>query len=125
VRSFYSFSYHTVSYDDPDTGLTELLVPLTRTAEFNQALEIQQSTIFIKENKVSHSFPDLLASYEISNQINAIEDMIARGEDMQLVLRLLCLTSITAGGIKTKVLENIKRDFLQVSRLWITIHACA
>lgn len=32
---------------------------------------------------------------------------------MQTVLRLLCLASIVNGGIKAKVLENIKRDFLQ------------
>jgi hypothetical protein len=42
---------HMVSYDDPDTGLSELLVPLTRTAAFNQALEIQQSTVFFKEQE--------------------------------------------------------------------------
>jgi hypothetical protein len=33
---------------------------------------------------------------------------------MQIVLRLLCLASITAGGIKTKSLENVKREILQV-----------
>lgn len=57
---------------------------------------------------------DLLASYEVSAQIAAIEDMIAQGADMQIVLRLLCLASITAGGIKAKSLENIKREVLQV-----------
>lgn len=40
--------------------------------------------------------------------------MIAQGADMQVVVRLLSLASITTGGIKTKVLENIKREFLQV-----------
>ena len=59
--------------------------------------------------------PDLLASYDVSNQIAAIEDMIAQGADMQIVVRLLCLASIVSGGIKTKILERIKRDFLQVS----------
>jgi len=33
---------------------------------------------------------------------------------MHVVLRLLCLASITAGGIKAKVLDSIKREFLQV-----------
>ncbi|RDB28384.1 Vacuolar protein sorting-associated protein 33A [Hypsizygus marmoreus] len=80
------------------TGLSELLVPLTRTEHFNKSLEIQQN---------------LLASYEVSAQVTAIEDMIAQGADMQTVLRLLCLASITAGGIKAKVLENIKREVLQ------------
>ena len=33
---------------------------------------------------------------------------------MQTVVRLLCLASITNGGIKAKALENVKREFLQV-----------
>ncbi|KAJ6601336.1 Sec1-like protein [Mycena vulgaris] len=80
------------------TGLSELLVPLTHTDQFNKTLEIQQN---------------LLASYEIPNQISAIEDLIAQGADMQTVVRLLCLASITSGGIKVKALENLKREILQ------------
>lgn len=57
---------------------------------------------------------DLLASYDVPGQITAIEDLIAQGADMQIVLRLLCLASITAGGIKAKSLEHIKREVLQV-----------
>lgn len=52
----------------------------------------------------------------MSAQVAAIEDLIAQGADMQIVIRLLCLASITAGGIKAKTLENIKREFLQVRR---------
>ncbi|KAJ7757485.1 Sec1-like protein [Mycena metata] len=80
------------------TGLSELLVPLTRTDQFNKTLEIQQN---------------LLASYEVPAQITAIEDLLAQGADMQTILRLLCLASITAGGIKLKSLENLKREILQ------------
>ncbi|KAJ7654150.1 Sec1-like protein [Mycena rosella] len=80
------------------TGLSELLVPLTHTDQFNKTLEIQQN---------------LLASYEIPSQISAIEDLIAQGADMQTVVRLLCLASITCGGIKVKALENLKREVLQ------------
>ena len=58
---------------------------------------------------------DLLASYNVNDQLASIEDMIASGAEMQLVLRLLCLASITSGGIKTKSLESIKREILQVS----------
>ncbi|KAL4252461.1 STXBP/unc-18/SEC1 family protein [Abortiporus biennis] len=80
------------------TGLSELLVPMTRTEEFNKSLEIQQN---------------LLASYEVNSQIAAIEDLIAQGADMPSVVRLLCLASIINGGIKTKVLDNLKREVLQ------------
>ncbi|PPQ68764.1 hypothetical protein CVT26_001733 [Gymnopilus dilepis] len=80
------------------TGLSEIIVPLTRTEIFNKSLEIQQN---------------LLASYEVTAQLNAIEDLIAQGADMQIVLRLLCLASLTAGGVKAKNLENLKREILQ------------
>jgi len=42
-----------------------------------------------------------------------VEDLIAQGAEMQVVIRLLCLASITAGGIKTKTLENLKKEVLQ------------
>lgn len=57
---------------------------------------------------------DLLASYDVVGQITAIEELVAQGADMQIVLRLLCLASITAGGVKSKPLEHIKREVLQV-----------
>lgn len=80
------------------TGVSELLIPMTRTEEFNKSLEIQQN---------------LLASYEVNAQVTAIEEMIAQGSDLETVVRLLCLASITAGGIKAKSLENLKREILQ------------
>lgn len=101
-----------------DTGLSELLVPLTRTEKFNKSLEIQQSKYCIYAASVTADTAiDLLASYNVSAQLTSIEDMIAQGAEMQVVLRLLCLASITAGGIKAKTLDNIKREFLQVPRL--------
>ncbi|EIM83622.1 Sec1-like protein [Stereum hirsutum FP-91666 SS1] len=80
------------------TGLSEIIMPVTRSEVFNKSLEIQQN---------------LLASYDIPGQITAIEDLLAQGADMQVVVRLLCLASITAGGIKSKALDNIKREILQ------------
>jgi hypothetical protein len=56
----------------------------------------------------------LLASYDVPGQIAAVEDLIAQGAEMQVVIRLLCLASITAGGIKAKTLENMKKELLQV-----------
>jgi hypothetical protein len=65
---------------------------------------------------------DLLASYEIPSQISAIEDLIAQGADMQTVVRLLCLASITSGGVKVKALENLKREILQVCPSYFALH---
>jgi hypothetical protein len=56
----------------------------------------------------------LLASYDVPGQLTAVEDLIAQGAEMQIVIRLLCLASIIAGGIKGKILENIKKEVLQV-----------
>ncbi|KAI0274951.1 Sec1-like protein [Gloeopeniophorella convolvens] len=80
------------------TGLSEIIMPVTKSDIFNKSLEIQQN---------------LLASYDVPGQITAVEDLIAQGADMQLVIRLLCLASVTAGGIRSKTLENIKKEVLQ------------
>ncbi|KAK0465485.1 Sec1-like protein [Desarmillaria tabescens] len=53
------------------TGVSELLVPITRTDHFNKSLEIQQ---------------DLLASYKVPEQISAIEELIAQNAEIELTL---------------------------------------
>ena len=60
---------------------------------------------------------DLLASYNISSQLNSLEEMIAQGADRQTIVRLLVLASICGGGVKAKSLENLKREVLQVGHL--------
>ncbi|KAG6380785.1 Sec1-like protein [Boletus reticuloceps] len=98
--------------DCVNTGLWEMLVPRTRTELFNKSLEVEQSKRLVLRRCILLIFKfllireDLVASYETTAQINAIEEMIAQGADMQTVARLLCLASITAGGIKTRLLEN-------------------
>ncbi|PSS29662.1 hypothetical protein PHLCEN_2v2810 [Hermanssonia centrifuga] len=100
-----------------DTGLSEMLVPQTRTEIFNKSLEIQQSEFPVASRAICPELKplaiDLLASYDTNGQISAIEELIAEGADLQVVLRLLCLASIITGGIKAKTLENIKREILQ------------
>ncbi|KZT34809.1 ATP binding protein [Sistotremastrum suecicum HHB10207 ss-3] len=80
------------------TGLSELIAPLTRTTIFDKSLEIQQN---------------LLASYDPSGQITAIEDLIAQGAPLHLVIRLITLASLTTGSLKQKTLESLKREILQ------------
>lgn len=84
---------------------------------FNKSLEIQQSGFrrTIAHFRLrSYYFLDLLAAYDPVGQVAAIEDLINQQAPISIVLRLLCLASITSGGIKAKVLENIKREILQV-----------
>ncbi|KAH8817722.1 ATP binding protein [Flagelloscypha sp. PMI_526] len=80
------------------TGILELLDQATKTQQFNQSQEIQQN---------------LLASYDFTSQLTAIESMIASGADMPTVLRLLCLASLTGGVIKKQTLERLKHEILQ------------
>lgn len=73
-------------------------MPLTRTEIFNKTLEAQQN---------------LVAGYDLPAQLALIEDLLYQETPWQTVLRTLVLASLTNGGIKPKVLESFKRDFLQ------------
>lgn len=85
--------------DQIDTGLTEMLMPITRTDEFGKNLEAQQN---------------LVAGYDATAQLTVLEDLMAQQVPWQSVLRSVVLMSLTNGGIKVKNLEAFKRDFLQV-----------
>ena len=74
-------------------------MPITKTDEFNRILEAQQN---------------LVAGYDPSAQFNIIEDMMFQETEWAGILRSTVLMSLTSGGIKPKVLEAFKRDFLQV-----------
>lgn len=78
--------------------MSEIVDPQTKSEVFNKSLEIQQN---------------LLAQYDVNAQISAIEDLVAEGVDIAIILRLLCLASIVSPGIKPRVLENMKREILQ------------
>ena len=82
-----------------DTGLTELIMPMTRTEIFNKSLEAQQN---------------LVAGYDTAAQLNLIEELLFQEAPYSTVLRAMVLASLTSGGIKPKILESLKRDFLQV-----------
>ncbi|KPV76525.1 uncharacterized protein RHOBADRAFT_35168 [Rhodotorula graminis WP1] len=80
------------------TNLTEQIMALTVTDEFNTGLEVQQN---------------LVAGVDLATQENSIRDLINQEAPLKTVLRLLCLYSIVSGGIKQKTLEEFKRDVLQ------------
>ncbi|GAA5892892.1 hypothetical protein JCM8208_004118 [Rhodotorula glutinis] len=80
------------------TNLTEQIMALTVTDEFNTGLEVQQN---------------LVAGVDLVTQENSIRDLINQEAPLKTVLRLLCLYSIVSGGIKQKTLEEFKRDVLQ------------
>ncbi|WOO77579.1 Vacuolar protein sorting-associated protein 33A [Vanrija pseudolonga] len=80
------------------TALTERLMPVTQTPDFNKALEAQQN---------------LVAGYDPLAQLAIIEDLLLQQAPLSYVLRSAVLLSLTSGGIKPKSLETFKRDFLQ------------
>jgi hypothetical protein len=57
---------------------------------------------------------DLIAGVDLAAQENSIRELINLEAPLRTVLRLLCMYSLVAGGIKQKVLEEFKRDVLQV-----------
>ncbi|ORY82401.1 putative ATP binding protein [Leucosporidium creatinivorum] len=80
------------------TGLTEQIMAVTATDEFNTALEVQQN---------------LIAGVDLPAQENSIRDLINQEAPLRTVLRLLCLYSVISGGLKPKVMEEFKREILQ------------
>ena len=80
------------------TGLAEDIMKHTRTDEFSKLLEVQQN---------------LAAGADPSSQHDAIEELIARDAPLTEVLRILCLESCIAGGIKPRELEYFKKMILQ------------
>jgi len=80
------------------TGLAEDIMKHTRTDQFSRLLEVQQN---------------LAAGADPSSQHDAIEELIARDAPLTEVLRLLCLESCIAGGIKPRELEAFKKMILQ------------
>lgn len=73
-------------------------MPITRSDTFNKNLEAQQNVV---------------AGYDPAAQLAIIEDLMLQEVPWPTVLRSLVLMSLTSGGIKPKVLEGFKRDFLQ------------
>lgn len=79
------------------TALAEEIMKHTRTEQFSKLLEVQQN---------------LAAGADPSSQHDAIEELISRDAPIAEVLRLLCLESCIAGGIKPRDLEMFKRMIL-------------
>lgn len=75
-------------------GLAEDIKKHTRSDIFTRVLEVQQN---------------LAAGTDVSSQHDNIEELIARDVPLNIVLRLLCLESCVAGGIRPKDLEHFKR----------------
>ena len=80
------------------SGLCEEILKHTRSTQFRSLLEVQQS---------------LAAGADPSSQHEAIEELISRDAPLTEVLRVLCLESCIAGGIKPRELEYFKRLIMQ------------
>lgn len=77
------------------TALAEEIMKSTRTEIFNKSLEVQQN---------------LAAGSDSSTQAHNIEELICRSAPLPTVLRLLCLDSVTSGGLKPKDYDHYKRE---------------
>lgn len=79
-------------------GLAEEIMRITGSELFNQMLEVQQN---------------LLAGSDPSAIHDNIEELINRAVPLRTILRLLCLESCLSNGIRSRDLENFKRQLLQ------------
>ena len=80
------------------TSLAEDILKQTRSETFRKVLEIQQN---------------LVAGADPSTVNEILEDLIARDAPLATVLRLLCLESVTAGGLRQKEYDNLRRQIVQ------------
>ncbi|KAJ1327619.1 vacuolar protein sorting-associated protein 33A [Microdochium nivale] len=80
------------------TGLAEEIRNHTKAEEFSKLLEVQQN---------------LAAGADPSSQNDRIEELIARDIPLREILRLLCIYSSIAGGIKSKDFDHFRRLILQ------------
>lgn len=94
------------------TLLQEEIINVTSSEEFLKCLELQQSLI-AGVNSFSNSTTFGSSSSGKDEIQNQIEELINGELDLNKVLRLLCLNSITHGGLKAKNLEFVKREILQ------------
>ena len=78
-------------------GLTEDLLKKTSSDLFRLVLEVQQN---------------LADGTDPSSQHEIIEELIARCVPLSTILRLVCLESVTSGGLRQKDLDNFKRHIL-------------
>ncbi|EXJ88334.1 lysine-specific histone demethylase 1 [Capronia coronata CBS 617.96] len=79
------------------TNLADDLTKQTRSDTFNRELEVQQN---------------IAAGTDPIYQHETIEELIARDAPLSTILRLLCLESAVAGGLRPKDLESFRRQIL-------------
>ena len=80
------------------TNLAEDLMKHTREETFSRELEVQQN---------------VAAGTDPTYQHETLEELIARDLPLPNILRLLCLESTVAGGIRPRDLDNFKRQIVQ------------
>ncbi|KAL2870622.1 Sec1 family protein [Aspergillus lucknowensis] len=80
------------------TNLAEEIMRNTRSDIFRKVLEVQQNNAAGADPTYQHSL---------------IEELIARDVPLKAVLRLLCLESCMSGGLRSRDLENFKRQVVQ------------
>ncbi|KAF4215571.1 hypothetical protein CNMCM5878_007927 [Aspergillus fumigatiaffinis] len=79
------------------TNLAQEIMRNTRSDIFRKVLEVQQNNA---------------AGTDPTYQHDAIEELIARDVPLKTVLRLLCLESCMSGGLRSRDLENFKKQIV-------------
>ncbi|CAH1801545.1 unnamed protein product, partial [Owenia fusiformis] len=83
----------------------------THTSIAELVKEVTDSDSFLDSLRVQQEFTN---GIDIDKANPQIEDMIAKGENLIKVLRLVCIQSICNNGLKSKVLDYYKKEIIQV-----------
>jgi vacuolar protein sorting-associated protein 33A len=98
------------------TGVTEEVMRITGREDWGRGLEIQQSefscSYLIME--LLNFWIDLVAGIEVNNQETGIRELINQEAPIEMVIRLLVIYNLISGGLRPKVLDELKREILQV-----------
>eukprot|EP00873_Tetraselmis_striata_P024411 jgi/Tetstr1/444675/TSEL_032523.t1 len=79
------------------TNIADILSKATRSTGFMDKLKVEQA---------------ILDGYSADSVAEQLEEMMFQMESPWSVLRLMCLSSITQGGVPTKRLDALRREFL-------------
>lgn len=80
------------------TNIAEQIMKHTKEDEFFKILEVEQT---------------FLSGIDTDKSSDYIEDLIGKKAELDLVLRLIALQSVTNGGLKPKVFDFYRREILQ------------
>ncbi|KDD74976.1 aldo/keto reductase [Helicosporidium sp. ATCC 50920] len=110
IQQFRDQGIHTADIAEIRGFVAELKETFTRLPQHTALVEalaaVFQSPLFTERAAVEAQLLDG------SDALEGVRDLIFRGESLEVVLRLLCLSCVVHGGVPKKAFESLRRDIL-------------